>query len=190
MRVLVVMDIHGKPGAAACLSSHLPGREQMVVRTIGFPELLGEYCTGERLHRHLVEGDGFVRAAKRLVDLAKDADVALGYSAGGTVLWQGVLHGLPLARLVCVSSTRLRQVSAATMPVPTLAVFGENDPNRPADAWSAGSGVRTYIVPRAEHEFYVGNSTARDLCLARMVDFLSQARADISSYSGSANRLI
>lgn len=74
MRVLVVTDIHGKPGAAACLSRHLPGREQLVIRTFGLPELLGENCTGERLHRHLVEGDGFVRAAKRLVDPAKDAN--------------------------------------------------------------------------------------------------------------------
>ncbi|MCA1493583.1 hypothetical protein [Sinorhizobium alkalisoli] len=187
MRVLVVTDIHGKPGAADCLSRHLPGREQSVIRTIGLPELLGADCTGESLHRHLVESDGFVKAAKRLVDLANDADVALGYSAGGMVLWQAALHGLSLDRLICVSSTRLRHVSSAATPVPVLAVFGENDPNRPADAWAAGSGVKAYIIPRAEHEFYGADSRARDLCLARIVDFLRQPGADTSGYS--ANRL-
>ncbi|ASY63155.1 hypothetical protein SJ05684_c17130 [Sinorhizobium sojae CCBAU 05684] len=186
----MVTDIHGKPGAADCLSRQFPGRARMVVRTIGLPELLGVDCTGEGLHRHLVAGDGFVRAAQRLVDVAEDADVALGYSAGGMVLWQAALHGFSLARLICLSSTRLRQVSAATMPVPALAIFGQSDSNRPADTWNAGSGVETFIIPRAGHEFYVANSAARDLCLARMVDFLSRSRADISGYSDSANRTI
>lgn len=172
MRLLVVTDIHGQPGVADCLSHRLSRREQTVVRTIGLSELLGVDCTGESLHRHLVEGDGFVRAAKRLVDLAEPADAALGYSAGGMVLWQGVLHGLLLDRLICISTTRLRQASAGAIPIPTLAVFGENDANRPADAWGTCSRVQTYIISGAEHDFYATEGPARDLCLTRVATFL------------------
>lgn len=171
MRILVVTDIHGKPGTADCLSHSLSSRERLVVRTIGLSELLGGDRTGESLHRHLVEGDGFMRAAKRLVDLTDHADVAIGYSAGGMVLWQSVFHGLLPDRLICISSTRLRHVDARTMPIPTLAVFGGNDPYRPADTW--GAGVETYIIPRAGHDFYACRGLARDLCLARVSDFLN-----------------
>lgn len=173
MRLLVVTDIHGRPGFADCLSLRLSGRKQMIVRTIGLSELLGVDCTGESLHRRLVEGDGFEQAAKRLIDLAEHADVALGYSAGGMVLWQSVLHGLSLDRLICISSTRLRQVSAAAVPIPVLAVFGENDSNRPADAWGTCSRVQTYLIPGAGHDFYASEGPARDLCLTRVASFLS-----------------
>ncbi len=131
MRLLIVTDIHGRPSANHCLSRRLPGVQQSLVRTVSVSELLGVDDTGERLHRDLVENDGFIRAAKRLLGLVEFADVALGYSAGGTVLWHSVLHGLAVGRLLCISSTRLRAVNASTMPKPALVVFGENDPNRP-----------------------------------------------------------
>jgi len=172
MRFLIVTDIHGRPGFANCLSRRLSSRRQMIVRTISLSELVGVDCAGETLHRRLVDGDGFARAARHLIDLAEHADVALGYSAGGMVLWQSVLFGLSIDRLICISSTRLRQVSAAAVPIPVLAVFGEEDRNRPPDAWGTCSHVQTYVISGAGHDFYGTDGPARDLCLARVANFL------------------
>ena len=172
MRLLIVTDIHGRPQAPHCLSRRLPAQRSFA-RTISLSELLDVNYTGERLHRELVENGGFVRAAERLVSLSETADVALGYSAGGTVLWHGVLHGLKVDRLICLSSTRLRDVRATAMPKPALAVFGKDDPNRPPDHWAKGSTVESCMIPGAGHDFYAVEGPAMGLCLARITDFLN-----------------
>ncbi|OAP49416.1 hypothetical protein [Sinorhizobium americanum] len=172
MRLLIVTDIHGRPGHNHCLSRRLTGVERSIARTISLSDLLDVDYTGERLHRELVENHGFDRAAERLAGLSETADVALGYSAGGTALWRGVLRGLVVDRLICLSSTRLRDVRASMMPKPSLVVFGKNDPNRPPDQWARGSAVQSYIVPDAGHDFYANEGQALSLCLAKITAFL------------------
>ncbi|WP_018239887.1 alpha/beta hydrolase [Ensifer sp. BR816] len=173
MRLLIVTDIHGRPTADRCLSRHLPGAQCSLVRTFSLSELLDVKYTGERLHRELVENDGFIRAAERLARLSEAADVALGYSAGGTVLWHGVLNGLAVDRLICLSSTRLRDVRASAMPKPALVVFGKDDPNRPRERWASGSAVECCTVSGAGHDFYAIEGPALRLCLAWITRFLN-----------------
>ena len=172
MNILVLTDIHGKPSTSGCLSRLILRWAQSSVRTVSLSELLNTDLVGKALHRHLVESDGFARAAECLVDRVDGVDVALGYSAGGMLLWQSVLLGLSVDRLICISSTRLRQVTAQSIPIPALAVFGERDENRPPSSWAVGSSVKTHIIPHSGHDFYDSRGQAWDMCLTTLADFL------------------
>lgn len=79
--------------------------------------------------------------------------IGLGYSAGGTALWKVVSQeNAPLSRLMCVSSTRLRDEGA--LPIPNAVIFGENDPGRPSKDWMETVPQNATLLPDTDHAFY------------------------------------
>lgn len=149
LRLLVVGDIFAQPAPDICLSRGLPNAAVTrcdLATLSGRPDL-----QGEALHHYLFNNSGMTYAVTTLRSLITKPTFALGYSAGGTALWKAARHA-PLSGLICVSSTRLREESALT--IPTLCVFGADDAHRPDDKWCATVPTLTKTLPAAGHSFY------------------------------------
>ncbi len=148
--LIVVTDIHGAPNENLCLSAVLSGVERL-----SLSELCGQpTLSGEALHHHLFQGEGMARAVSTLRDMMAERSslIGLGYSAGGTALWRAVHAGAPLSGLICVSSTRLRDESA--LSIPTQVYFGDNDPGCPSKDWLTTVPTIATLLPNAAHAFY------------------------------------
>ncbi|SFL28586.1 hypothetical protein SAMN04488036_108123 [Shimia haliotis] len=156
LRLLVVGDIFGRPARGCCLSEGLSSTEIIrcdLANLSGRPDL-----AGEALHAHLFERGAMGRVVDTITKLSNTPTVALGYSAGGTALWQAARH-VPFLGLVCISSTRLRNETPVS--VPTLTVFGGSDPHRPNDHWCATVPTHVQILPEAAHDFYCETGSPR-----------------------------
>ncbi|WP_166418190.1 dienelactone hydrolase family protein [Cochlodiniinecator piscidefendens] len=151
MKFFVVSDIFGQPDAENCVLSQIPkiaGVERhSLAQLCGRPEL-----TGEGLHVHLFRENGMQRAVASLMERRLDGCIGMGYSAGGTVLWQAVGLGLRLDRLYCISSTRLRNEAAVS--IPNHVFFGGNDPAKPTATWLGSIPLQSTVFPGLEHDFY------------------------------------
>jgi hypothetical protein len=169
MKCIILTDINGLPTEETCF---LSGSDRLLsIERIGLAQLLGISCHGEDLHRALVEG-GFDVAAAKALDLFKEADLGVGYSSGGAVLWKSVLCGLQLQRLVCISSTRLRDEDPNRIVIPTLTDFGGRDAARPPASWGTGGNLHVLHLPQAEHAFYGSMEADWRKCRETVLDFL------------------
>jgi len=169
--LLVVGDIHGFPAADDL--AHLDGRRHRVIRLAdisGRPDL-----SGEGLHEHLFKRGGLEHAVEKVCAIGASARIGIGFSAGGTVLWNGVKRGLPLQGLICISSTRLR-LESAPLAIPTMTLWGELDPHRPSESWNTAVPGFSMIYPGQPHDFYKGQLGSED----------SPLRKDISAFLSSA----
>ncbi|MCP4820370.1 MAG: alpha/beta hydrolase [Shimia sp.] len=149
LRLLVVGDIFGGPPPDVCLSKAFPTAQitrHDLATLVGRPDL-----SGEALHRHLFAEGGMAQVLETLSRTLNAPTFALGYSAGGTALWR-LARVVPLSGLICISSTRLRDESP--LPIPTVTLFGGDDPNRPRDDWCAKVPSHSEILPNAAHGFY------------------------------------
>jgi hypothetical protein len=149
--LLVIGDIFGFPGVGDL--SNFDGRPHRLLRLAdisGRPDL-----SGEGLHEHLFKGGGLEHAVHKLCKIDASACIGLGFSAGGTLLWNAVKLGLRLQALICVSSTRLR-LETAPLAIPTMTLWGELDPHRPAGSWNAAVPGLSKIYADQPHDFYRG----------------------------------
>lgn len=169
MKCIVLTDINGLPSAETCFLANRGGPAS--VERVGLAELLGVSHPGEELYRYLIQG-GFDAAAARVAEHFGDARIGLGYSSGGVVLWKSVLRGLRLERLICISSTRLRDEDPTAMPIPTLAIFGDRDRSRPPPSWGDGSRVERLLLRGAEHAFYAEKTANWQLSDEAVLNFL------------------
>lgn len=129
MKCILISDINGEPERGGVLARHLPEGAQVhwlsLAELAGAPEL-----SGALLHDHLVRASGFGRAVQALLVQHETTDIAIGYSAGGTVLWQACHSGLSCGNLFCLSSTRLRNESSKP-EARTFLFFDHEDPAAP-----------------------------------------------------------
>lgn len=169
MKCIVLTDINGFPSQETCFLSGHTG--SISIERVGLAELLGIPHAGEELYRYLIEG-GFDAAATKVLERFGDAEIGLGYSSGGAVLWKSVQRGLRLKRLVCISSTRLRDEDPMAMPIPTLTVFGDRDAPRPPASWGEGSSLERLLLPGAEHAFYAKRDANWLTCREAVLNFL------------------
>lgn len=167
MRIIVVSDIFGYPSAQDCVSGLLPNvsdiRNLSMSAMSGRPEL-----TGEALHRYLFEGGGMQTVTNALAALTTETYIGIGYSAGGTALWRAVALGMPLLRLFCISSTRLRTESK--IPVPNHVFFGGKDTNRPTAGWLSTVPTRATVFDDAEHDYYRSATSPETVRTGRMIE--------------------
>lgn len=169
MKCIVLTDINGLPSHETCFLSGLNG--SVAVDRVGLGEILGVPYRGEELYRVLVQG-GFDIAAYKVLERFGDAEIGLGYSSGGVVLWKSVLRGLRLSRLVCISSTRLRDEDPHAMRIPTLTAFGDQDVSRPSALWGEGSDLERLLLPGAGHSFYADEDASWSACREAVLNFL------------------
>ncbi|HZW46197.1 MAG TPA: alpha/beta hydrolase [Microvirga sp.] len=176
MKCIVITDINDLPSQESCLLSGCSG--SVSIERVGLAELLGSSERGEELYRRLLQG-GFDAAAAKVLQRFADAEVALGYSSGGAVLWKSVLRGLRLKRLVCISSTRLKDEDPRALPIPALTVFGESDASRPPASWGEGSELKRLLLPDAEHAFYTKEDENWLTCRAAVMNFLRPCKIEV-----------
>lgn len=169
---LVVGDIHDSRASSQRVL--WPTRTRPV-RRLNIRDLLPRMQTKEGLHQALLDG-GLEMAAENLARSVPRAAIAIGYSAGGTVIWRAVARGMNVQALICVSSTRLRLEDPALMVVPTLVVTGAVDPFAPAWDWAAGSLVRHVIIGGCGHDFYTTTTGSRKIS-SLISDFLQSSRS-------------
>ena len=148
--LLIVSDIHGFPHARHDLGSlaRRPIVHHRLADLSGQPEL-----SGETLHAHLFKGDGMGLAARALARAGHAGLCGVGFSAGGSALWQAIARGLRLRALVCVSSTRLR-CEVAPLAIPTFVLWGEDDPYRPDQEWNRYVPLESKSYAGQHHDFY------------------------------------
>ena len=144
--LLVVGDIHGCPKAFEPLV-RFEHRNLQLADVSGRPDL-----SGEELHNHLFKGGGLERAVQSLREESPSC-LGIGFSAGGTTLWHAVKAGLNVQALICISSTRLR-FEVYPLRIPTLAIWGECDPNRPDDTWNDAVPSCSQTYAAKPHDFY------------------------------------
>lgn len=169
MKCIVLTDINGLPSPETCFLSGLRG--SISVERVGLGELLGVPHRGKDLYCALVQG-GFDVTAAKVIEQFGDAEIGVGYSSGGTVLWKGILRGFRLKRLVCISSTRLRDEDPHAMSIPALTVFGDQDASRPPALWGEGSDLERLFLPSAEHAFYAEKDANWLACREAVLNFL------------------
>lgn len=153
--LLVIGDIFGEPTPEVCFSHVLTDAvitRQNLAPLAGRPDL-----GGEALHGHLFETGGMDQAVQGLARAITTPTFALGYSAGGTLLWR-LARIAPILGLICISSTRLRDETA--LPIPSLTIFGEDDPNRPTDHWCGSVPTAAQTLTGASHSFYCDSGSA------------------------------
>ncbi len=118
--------------------------------------------TPERLTAAFEKG-GLRRAVKSLMERESTPAHYLAFCAGGTVVWNAALQGLPVKSLYAVSPLHLhRESNAPDFPVTLL--FGEYMDDRPSRNWAAKLGVPMEIVPRFGHEMYSDEKIIQKVC--------------------------
>ena len=151
MKCILISDIYDEPANGGDLARQLPEDTQLhqfsLAKLVGKPE-----WSGERLHDHLVNRGGTELAVQRLLEQHKSVDIAIGFSAGGTVLWRACLAGLACADLFCLASTRLRNETAKP-PGRTHVFFDQKDID-------SSSQTRLRRLSDSFHVFRDGRHTA------------------------------
>ncbi|MCI4671822.1 MAG: alpha/beta hydrolase [Bacteroidia bacterium] len=104
------------------------------------------------LHQQFVEF-GIEQAASQLVQLETKPKLYIGCSVGGTILWKAGLMGLPIKRLITISSTRLRKEKESP-DCPTKLYFGASDPYRPDSDFYKSLGLAPPVLLEGGHEIY------------------------------------
>ena len=166
--LLVVSDIHGFPETfAELLDVGCPEH-----RLLQLADLSGRAgLRGDELHHHLFNEDGMRHAVRALREMDGRTCLGIGFSAGGTALWNAVKEGLELQALICVSSTRLR-FETSPLHIPTMVAWGELDPYRPPESWNNIVPKRWKSYAGKQHDFY-----RTDALTAK-----SPLRADIAAF--------
>ena len=107
----------------------------------------------EAIHRAFVHS-GIDTAAKKLASNKVSYEVAVGFSIGGTILWQAIeKYRLEVKHLICVSATRLRY-QQKPLSNETVLIYGEKDKHAPDETQIKKLSTHSYIIPGVGHEFY------------------------------------
>lgn len=117
--------------------------------------------TEKEIHEQFLK-DGIEKAVTNLLEKEKKATWVLAFSVGGTIAWKAALHGMPIQKLIAVSSTRLRKEYQKPNGVIDL-FYGENDLNRPMDEWFEAMQLAPTIFARADHELYKDEKFAQQI---------------------------
>ncbi len=106
----------------------------------------------DHLHRQFVDF-GIETAVNNLLKLTHSPKIYIGCSIGGTIAWQAALKGLPVERLITISSTRLRKET--TKPDCQMQLyFGKDDPYQPSLSWYKRMSIENFQILDGGHNIY------------------------------------
>lgn len=109
------------------------------------------------IHNQFVEF-GIQNAVNKLLEIEKKPKIYIGCSIGGVILWRAGLRGLPIKKLVTISSTRLRkEIEKPSCPVKMY--FGESDAYKPTDKWFKQIGINSNYIITGNHDIYKENTS-------------------------------
>lgn len=118
--------------------------------------LLGEVETEpyeqDQLHHQFVQF-GINNAIDNLLELEKSNRIYIGCSVGGVIAWKAGLKGLPIEKLITISSTRLRKESKAPN-CQLYNFFGNNDVHKPNSEWLNSSIYGATFIIDGSHDIY------------------------------------
>lgn len=107
----------------------------------------------EQIHQAFLS-TGINQAATELCKEQNAYDLGIGFSIGGTILWEAATQKKTLfKRIICISATRLRYKSDPA-PCLTITIYGENDPFAPKAAWANSAHCQYHLLKNAAHDFY------------------------------------
>ncbi len=119
--------------------------------------------SSEEIYSAFVNG-GMDTAVSQLLAKEKEPSYYLTFCAGGSIVWQAALEGLPVKSLNAVSPIDLEtQTEAPDCPV-TL-VYGELEENLPSTEWVINTKSVMEIVPCFGHELYTDEKIINKICL-------------------------
>ncbi len=116
----------------------------------------------KEIHAQFVEG-GIDRATENILRLEKNKCLVLAFSIGGTIAWKAALNGMPILKLIAVSSTRLRKEFQKPRCEIEL-IYGAQDENRPMDEWFEAIEVFPSILLGKPHELYTERNIIEKIC--------------------------
>jgi len=106
----------------------------------------------ERLHHQFVQF-GINNAVDKLLAAEKSSRIYIGCSVGGVIAWKAGLKGLPIEKLITISSTRLRKESKAPN-CQLYNFFGYNDDHKPNSDWLNSSIYGSTFLIEGGHDIY------------------------------------
>ncbi|MGB3151549.1 MAG: hypothetical protein WBB27_12890 [Maribacter sp.] len=117
----------------------------------------------ENIHKAFVDG-GIDTAVTHLLKKESTPCYYLGFSIGGTILWNAAKQGLPVKSLYCVSATRIRLQQDKPCS-PFILLYGGNDDFRPSNKWATNLGIETEVLSNYGHTLYTDEKIIRKVCL-------------------------
>ncbi|MEM6831216.1 MAG: alpha/beta hydrolase [Bacteroidota bacterium] len=91
-------------------------------------------------------------AVYRLMELSPVGSTIIGFSIGGLIAWKAALEGLPVKKLIAVSSTRLRYENRKP-PVDINLFYGDGDQYKPEKKWFEQMSLNPQML-QGGHDIY------------------------------------
>lgn len=120
--------------------------------------------SGENLVREFQNG-GMDIATAQLLKKEKTPAHYLTFCAGGTVVWNAAMQGLPVKSLYAISPFCL-PMNTAKPEFPVRLLFGEHEEVLPNNAWATEMGVSLEVLPKFGHELYSDEKIIQKVCLS------------------------
>ncbi|POZ60471.1 hypothetical protein [Chromobacterium alticapitis] len=162
---LLISDMHGKAGNIEYLSlwGKWLAQHGRASKIIWVDQLLPEIYAPlqqeaiDNLHGNITSEAAISTARSRLADHIRleNPDAVIGCSYGGYLAALARDAMAAQAKLICLSSTRLRYLLPIATPCKVHAIFGEKDPFRPKDDIPQSDLYYSIAcIAGADHEFY------------------------------------
>ncbi len=120
-------------------------------------------CTSENLYEAFTNG-GMDTAIAHLLTKKDPPSHYLTFCAGGTVVWNAALKGLPVKSLYAVSPKDLH-LEDQKPDCPVRLLFGENEEIIPDEEWANKLGVSMEVMANYGHELYSDEMIIQKVCL-------------------------
>lgn len=115
------------------------------------------------LHQQFVSF-GIENAVNKLLDIEQKPKIYIGCSVGGVIAWKAGQKGLPIDRLITISSTRLRkEIEKPNCPVKMY--FGDCDAYSPDIDWQKLIGIDLICIINGGHQIYKDQSSIEQIIL-------------------------
>ncbi len=110
------------------------------------------YGDEKSLHQAYIE-TGIDHGIQNLIRIEKEPQIYIACSIGGIMAWKAALEGLPIKKLIAISSTRLREESKS--PNCDFQLFyGKDDSNKPSANWLNTFAKDKHEIINGDHDIY------------------------------------